>query len=302
MDQKENRDIYNNQDSNYNQNNHKQPYYLRVQNKINHYTRVWNLSNLELIDDGKESCVYVCESAQYGKTILKMREDKKVIEDEYQTLSEYNGKSFCKVYECDTNEGILLEERIEPGIELKEEPSLEKRVKIFCQLVKNLHIEPSNQFSYPTYLDWVNKITKYMETRKDYPELYEHMKKAEELCTDLFHRYPPTKLLHGDLHHHNILLNSNGEYTIIDPKGILGNPIFDLPRFILNEMEDQVNDTLYTKINHVITIISNELQISQKLIKKLFYIEMTMAECWNVESGDKGNLRNVLFAEEIFDR
>ena len=276
-----------------------QPFYQRIQTKIDHFTTLWNLSNLKLIDDGRESCVYSCDSKQYGKAILKVRSDIKVIEDEFLTLKEYNGRGFCKAYHCDTTEGILLEEKIEPGIELRKEPLLERRVSLFCQLYKNFHIEPSKGYSFPTYLDWVNKITQYMQSRKDYVELYEHMRRAQELCIELFHRYPPTKLLHGDLHHDNILLNKEGTYTIIDPKGVLGDPIFDLPRFILNEMEDEINEALALKINTVITIISHQLHISPKLIKKLFYIEMSMAECWNVEDGVDAKLVNVLFAERL---
>lgn len=276
-------------------------FYKSVMSEINEYASKWKLSCLELIDDGKESCVLKCYSAEHGNVILKMRRNIKVIEDEFNTLVEYNGRCFCNVFDGEVRNGIFLEEQVQPGTELKKVESLDKRLSIFCSLHKKLHIKPTVEENYPTYLDWVSKITRYMETREDYKELYIHIKKAESLCKELFVLYPTKMLLHGDLHHHNILLNSMNEYTIIDPKGVLGDPIFDIPRFILNEMEDEINQELYEKIQYIITMIGKQLSIPIRVLEQLFYIEITMAECWNVEDGTIPSMLNVMFAENILN-
>ena len=43
--------------------------------------------------------------------------------------------------------------------------------------------------------------------------------------------------MHGDLHHDNILLRKDGSYAMIDPKGVAGPEILDLPRYIMNEID-----------------------------------------------------------------
>lgn len=274
-------------------------YYNRIKSKLNIYARKWALSHLEVIDDGRESCVLKAISKQYGNVILKKRETVKVIEDEFNTLVEYNGRNFCKVYEAKLENGILLEEQIQPGTELIKETSLDQRLAVFCSIYKNLHIEPINQYQYSTYYDWVDKISRYMETREDHKVLCMHMKKAEMICKELMTLYPRKMLLHGDLHHHNILQNNHNGYTLIDPKGVIGDPIFDLPRFLLNEMEEEINQDLFEKINYAITVIGDKLEIPTEIIKKTFYIEMAMAECWMVEDGEKACLDRVIFAEKI---
>jgi streptomycin 6-kinase len=274
-------------------------YYNKVKSELNIYAEKWALSQLEVIDDGKASCVLKAVSKQYGSVILKKRETVKTIEDEFNTLSEYNGRHFCKVYEVDLEHGILLEEQVQPGTELIKETSLDQRLKVFCSIYKELHIEPSNPYKYPTYYDWVNKIATYMQTREDHRQLCMHMKKAEEICKELISLYPRKMLLHGDLHHYNILQNDHNGYTLIDPKGVIGDPIFDLPRFLLNEMEDEINQVLFDKINHAITVIGDKLGIPTEIIKKTFYIEMAMAECWRVEDGEQASLERVIFAEKI---
>lgn len=274
-------------------------YYNGVKSEVNIYAQKWALSRLEVINDDRESCVLKAISKQYGNVILKKRETVKVIEDEFNTLAEYNGRHFCKVYEVDLENGILLEEQIQPGTELMKETSIEQRLAVFCSIYKELHIEPTNQYQYSTYYDWVKKSARYIKTREDHKELCTHMKKAEEICKELMSLYPRKMLLHGDLHHYNILQNDHNGYTLIDPKGVIGDPIFDLPRFLLNEMEEEVNQELFEKINYVITVIGDKLEIPTGIIKKTFYIEMAMAECWMVEDGEKASLDRVIFAEKI---
>lgn len=61
-------------------------------------------------------------------------------------------------------------------------------------------------------------------------------------------------------------------------------------------MEDEINQVLFDKINYAITVIGDKLEIPTEIIKKTFYIEMAMAECWMVE---QASLDRVIFAEKI---
>jgi len=46
-------------------------------------------------------------------------------------------------------------------------------------------------------------------------------------------------LVHGDLHHHNIL-DAGNRYAAIDPKPMLGEPEFDVPPFLWNPLGSQM--------------------------------------------------------------
>jgi streptomycin 6-kinase len=49
--------------------------------------------------------------------------------------------------------------------------------------------------------------------------------------------------LHGDLHHGNIIEHDEtGQLVAIDPKGLLGDPSFDICTFIRNHVPEQLND------------------------------------------------------------
>ena len=55
-------------------------------------------------------------------------------------------------------------------------------------------------------------------------------------------------LLHGDLHHENILLDASGNWKAIDPQGRIGEQCLECGRFLLNEWEwfGGVGDLLHT--------------------------------------------------------
>ncbi len=274
-------------------------FYQKLINNLDKYTKLWELSQLEQIDYYSVNCIFKCISKKYGSCVLKIGIPCVETKTEYEMLREYGDKGFCKAYEADIANGVLLIEQIKPGTQLRSEPNLDKRLHIFSHLLRNLHIEPTNKEAYPTYMGWVSRITEYMHGRKEYGELYTKMRKAEEICSGLCQKYKGEMLLHGDLHHDNILLGENKCYRIIDPKGVVGDAVFDVPRFILNEFNDILDDAFTNKYIHITHTLSEELNIPESDIRRLTYVEMCMANCWNVESGMEPNMDKVLFTEKM---
>lgn len=127
------------------------------------------------------------------------------------------------------------------------------------------------------------------------------MRKAEEICGTLCQKYSGEMLLHGDLHHDNILLGENNSYCIIDPKGVVGDAVFDIPRFILNEFNDTLDHDFSNKYIHITHTLSEQLHIPESDIRKLTYVEMCMANCWFVESHQEPKIENVLFTENMMN-
>lgn len=264
--------------------------------KLSRCAERWGLSGLELLPSFSANCVFICESSSFGKSVLKLGPPERERATEAKALEEYNGRRFCRLWAANVVDGALLEERILPGASLRKEPSLDKRLSVFSDLVTGLHLIPTDAGAYPTYLDWVTRIARFMQDREDNRRLCGHMQKAEELCRVLWETYPRRVLLHGDLHHDNILLEQNGEYRIIDPKGVIGDPVFELPRFMLNEVGDVIIPGTYGRMNAVIVNLAERLEVPETVLRQLFYIETAMAESWNVESRLAPSLEHVELA------
>jgi streptomycin 6-kinase len=282
-------------------------FYDKVLQDIEVYADKWSLTSFKLIPSYSANLVFTCHSKNFGSAVLKIGNPTfREVFTEFNTLLEYKGRGFCRVFDSDIEKGVILEECIQPGKPLRDESSIEKRLSVFCSLYKGLHITPAKAEIYPTYVGWVSRITEYMSKRQDYKELYLHMKKAEEICLSISELYTQKLLLHGDFHHDNILLGSGEKYVIIDPKGVIGDPVFDIARFILNEFDDEITTELYKKIKDIIGSLEKELNIPEVILKQCLYVETSMAMCWCVESGATPEeyhqlIKTVEFAEAILN-
>ncbi|MCR2822577.1 aminoglycoside phosphotransferase family protein [Lederbergia panacisoli] len=280
-------------------------FYEKVLRIIDVYAEKWGLASFQFIPSYSANIVFTCHSKYFGDVVLKIgNPNAREIFTEFNTLNEYDGRRFCRVHKADIENGVILEEWIKPGIPLRDENNLEKRLSVFASLYRALHVTPAKSELYPTYMEWVDKITAYMSKRQDCKELYLYMKKAQDICQSLSSTYSQKMLLHGDFHHDNILLGSDGEYKIIDPKGVVGDPIFDVPRFILNEFGDDITPELHVKINDIINFLEKSLDIPNDVMRKCLFVETAMGICWCVEDGStpeeyEGFVKTVAFADAI---
>ena len=277
-------------------------FFEKVLRDIETYSNKWELEILEFVDYFSVNCIFICSSKLYGEVILKIGNPSTEVFTEYNTLCEYNGRRFCKVFDSNLNNGVILEEYIKPGIRLRDEKVLENRLCIFSDLYNGLHIEPKNANIYPTYFEWVNRITDFMKDQTEHRQLYLYMVKAKEICESLCKAYSKKVLLHGDLHHDNILLGNDNEYKIIDPQGVIGDPIFDISRFILNEFYgvDEITFDEYRKhIEKITNYFEKSLNVPINVIKKLIFIETTMANCWEVENSKAPEMDYVKYTDAM---
>lgn len=262
-------------------------------NDLAYYAGQWGLSGFAQIGSGS---IFHCKAEAHGACVLKLG-DPDETNIAHRLLREYHGTRFCAVYEADPANGALLIERIVPGTPLRAEPDRGRRIDLFCDVWRGLHRVPADQTAYPAYLDWVSRITEYMRGREDHKILCGKMAKAQRICRGLCARFPGEMLLHGDLHHDNILLGGEGRWRVIDPKGVVGDVVFDIPRFILNEFADGFDESL----PRVIQTLSEKLHVPQNDLARLTYVETCMAHCWITEDGQEANVGQVLLIEKMLE-
>lgn len=264
-------------------------------------SRKWNLTGIESIYEKRDKGVYRAESAELGSVILKLAADYASLSGEFQALSEMQGEFCCQVYAFDSAYSLLLEERILPGATLKQVPDWKKRVICFSKVFEKIHVVPKDQTNYRSYLDWARNACKSV-TDQGNRELSAGMKLAVEIAEKMFARYPERRLLHGDLHHENLLQNEDGNYVIIDPKGVVGPPVFDVPRFVLNELDDGEDFLRKAHISKVIELLSHVLSYPCDDLYQLLFMEIMLANAWNFEDGEEIEEQDMKFAWEMISK
>ncbi|WP_341788905.1 MULTISPECIES: aminoglycoside phosphotransferase family protein [unclassified Rickettsia] len=92
----------------------------------------------------------------------------------------------------------------------------------------------------------------------------------------LLERTEPQTLLHGDLHHDNILQNGK-QWVAIDPKGVIGYPINEIWAFII----DIEKDTEF---------VANYFRFNLQEVRNCYFVQLILAICWNLEDGIENKL------------
>ena len=211
--------------------------------------------------------------------------------------------SLCRVYEADCPNGALLLERISPGTPLRQEPDPCRRMDRYCTLISSLHRPCRHPERFPTYTQWIRRAARSIERIKEYGELSHHMRMARAHYLGLRRRYRRNLLLHGDLHHDNILLGESG-YRLIDPKGVIGDPIFEIGRFLINEPYSPSADPTGEALR-LVQGISRRLAIPAVHVLEVFYVELCMTTCWFVEDGQtqqyEERLKHIDFLRSLLD-
>ena len=105
------------------------------------------------------------------------------------------------------------------------------------------------------------------------------MQRAKEMYFKLCENYGKKMLLHIDIYGDNII-SDNGDYRIIDPKGIVGDPIFETGQFIFNECcENKINPE---NIEIMCNYLENSINIPGNILRQCFYIETVRFICYYV--------------------
>ena len=263
----------------------------------------WSLTHVKPVYEHSTKAVYTATSAHFGPVILKIDLNHDQLASEYRMLSAMQGKHCCKVYDFDEEQGLLLEERLLPGNVLRELDHLEERIDAFCQVFAALHSAGNQAISapshHPAYLDWLSRIRTFSETHPIDESLRKMTAQAYDCCAYLFEKYPERVLLHGDLHHDNMLLRSDGSYAMIDPKGVIGPEILDLPRFLLNELFPNMPAEPISHMAKAIRLISDKCGYPVEDVQKAFFMETVLANMWSVQDDDPAEWKELEVASQM---
>ena len=116
-----------------------------------------------------------------------------------------------------------------------------------------------------------------------------YLRKARELRDKLLKTSTPSLLLHGDLHHDNILKNGN-DWIVIDPKGVFGELSFELTTFIYNPIPELISiedaeKIVENRINH----FSKVFHLDAQRLKEWCFVKIVLAWIWALENGIDAN-------------
>ena len=213
---------------------------------------------------------------------------------ESAALRVWNGHGAVLLLECDTDSGVQILERLRPGTMLSDFWDAgrdDASTEIAARVMQSLWSAPApiapGAPPFRRVSDWARDLETagLMNTPM---ALLPQIARARSVFAELFRdtaQQKPT-LLHGDLHHFN-LLQDGENWKAIDPKGVWGSPAYEAGAFLRNPWPgllahaDPQNVT-----NRRLDIFADSWQMERETIRLWAFASAVLSAWWSVEDNE----------------
>jgi streptomycin 6-kinase len=99
--------------------------------------------------------------------------------------------------------------------------------------------------------------------------------------------------LHGDLHHENVFFGVRG-WLALDPKGLVGDPAFDVANLFYNPIDRDDLRTDPRRMHSVASRFAKVLRRDQRTILDHGFAHACLSAAWHVEDGNHAEAQRSL--------
>ncbi len=226
------------------------------------------------------------------------------LDREAAALDGFAGHGAIRLLDRDDSRGALLLERAEPGRELAElGPDRDgEATAILCSVLQRLSAQPPAHHMLSGVADYGADFVHYIERHPRTGPLPRRLVvRAAELLEQLSATAPRTVLLHGDLHHHNILRSQREPWLAIDPHGLIGDPGFEIGAMLYNPMtfdSEQLVRLLPSRLEQLCDLTGLETE----RVVAWGFVMAVLSEVWTAEDHDEIDGRPLAVAEAMRPR
>ena len=241
----------------------------------------WEIGGLEELTGGLCSLI-LAGVVDDREVVLKVPLQGTEEKDSVFASRAFSGHGGAEIIESDVSTGALLMPRL--GATLLESGLGDEDMAAVCaETILRLRTAP---------------MTTSISLERWFRELFEApseplVDEAVRVARGLLDVAPEPTLLHGDLHHENLLRNGEG-WAAIDPKGLFGDRAFEVATFIRNPITNPPNANM----------VSRRLQVFAKIlgdpIERLWGWSFAFVVLDYAWSGCK-SLKEKAFAETLLD-
>jgi streptomycin 6-kinase len=143
----------------------------------------------------------------------------------------------ARVLKADRDERVILMELVVPGEPLWQQP-IDRALEAAASVMAKLRITPPND-SFPDvrayHQAWPNHLRLYGGPGPIDADLFDL---GERLFLELCDSSADPVVLHGDLHFGNVLSSDRETWLAIDPKGLTGEPCYEVGDLFRNRVEE----------------------------------------------------------------
>lgn len=219
-------------------------------------------------------------------------------------LAAWDASGAATVFEVD-EQAIVLERAI-GGRDL---PTLSRSgddlgaVTVLCSVLRTLHASSASASErvtdrVPTLRRWFQELLAHSDP--DHPPLVDDTASARFLARGrrtalrLLDATAPADavLLHGDLHHENVLEFGPGDWRAIDPKGIVGHRAFDATALFSNpDAETAIDPARFAKR---VELVARLMDLPRVVLLDWLVARSALSAVWSLQDDDRTGAETVI--------
>jgi len=256
----------------------------------------WNLTNIEAFPNLTFN--YVASALRGSVTVvLKTGLEPDLLKREAAVLTFF--KNHGAIDLIDSCNSALLLKKCNPGYSLMNFfPHDEKKsIEIIVDVIKNLHSasQKNKDFSEFIFLDDIWKDLNHSSNIAK-----EYIDKAKKFAKFLLKTSYEKVAMHGDLHHDNVLYDkSENRWKVIDPFGVVGDPVYEFASFMINPIDKIWKRTdAISLVERRVCMFSRIADINPERLKQWTFVKSVLSFIWTEKTENQDRMELV----KLFDR
>ncbi|MCC7364250.1 MAG: phosphotransferase [Dehalococcoidia bacterium] len=268
---------------------------------VHDFAQTWRLDVGEPFADLSFTWVAPCRTAAGQDAVLKIWMPHHELLTEVAALDAYAGHGLVRLLAAEPARGGLLLERAQPGAKLTIVEDDTVATSFAAGVIRAIRRLPPPGHAFPQVSEWAARAFERLRSENggtSGPVPAALLAFAEETYRELGAPSAGDVLLHGDLHHGNILSHGGG-WLAIDPKGVIGPPEYE-PGALLRNPRDIVDDPGGAAIlRRRGAQLADELGFDRATVMRWAAAQLVLSVAWSLEGGDAAALRWLPLAEEL---
>jgi streptomycin 6-kinase len=259
----------------------------------------WDLSDIQQIED--LSVNYVAFARRRGEeVVLKIGVINHEFISEMTALRIFDGDGAVRLLEADADNYMFLMERVRPGEMLVTLEDDDRRTHIACDVMTHLwrHKPQGPLIRLSEWFEGLKGLRiRFSGGTGPFPEKL--VERVESLLPELLASSSPPVLLHGDLHHFNILSSERG-WLAIDPKGVIGPAGYEVGPLLMNPWGDFLNRPDPVRLTERrLAILSERLVFPRDQLRDWGICHSVISAWWDLADDGTGGEYSIGCAEVI---
>jgi len=262
----------------------------RLPTTISECASRWLLDILPPFEELSYNYVTPATTADGMPVVVKAGVPSEELTREIQALRVFDGNGIVRLLDSDIDLGVMLLERLEPGEPLAGIDNDESLTRAVVLVMQQLWTPVSTDHRFASVQDWAAGLSK-LRNRFDGdcgPFPNDLVDTAQELFMELRNPLKDSTLIHGDLHPQNILSSQRMSWMAIDPKGVVGDPLYDVATFACSLPRLPAESDQKRFLNRRLDQLTDELDIDRQLIARWGLAHAVLSGWWSFEDHGEG--------------